>query len=87
MWYIMVVMKKKIAKIYEFPVVIEKDVDGSYFVVAPSIQGCYTSGKTIHEAMDNIKDVLTLCVKDLKADKETIPHRRPVSLTSIEVFA
>lgn len=78
---------KKMTKIYEFPVVVEKDIDGSYFVMAPSLQGCYTSGKTLQEALLNIKDAISLYVKDLKADKKAIPNRKPISLTSIEVFA
>lgn len=78
---------RKIQKIYEIPVVIEKDADGSFFAVAPSLQGCYTSGKTFAEALENIKEVMTIIVEDMRSAHQTIPKRKPVSLMSVEVFA
>ena len=80
-------MKSRASKIREFPVVVEKDIDGSFFALAPSLQGCYTSGKTLEEVMDNIKDAIRLHVADRTAGKENVPKRRPVSFTSIEVLA
>ena len=80
-------MKRKILKIREFPVVVEKDIDGSFFVLAPSLQGCYTSGKTLAEALNNIKDAIKLHVADRVATKETVSKRKLVSFTSVEVLA
>ena len=78
-------MKKRFAKIYQFPVVVEKDEDGSYFVYAPSLQGCYTQGKSLTEALINIKEVIELHLEDRIAERESIPERQPVSLSSVEV--
>lgn len=78
---------KKVTKVYEFPVVIEKDGKSSFFAVAPTLQGCYTSGKTFNEAVENIKDAISLYVADLKEKKEVVPKRRTVSFMSVEVFA
>lgn len=78
---------KKTQKIYEIPVVVEKDIDGSFFAVAPSIQGCYASGKTFAEALENIKSVLTLVIEDMKSAHQAISKRKPVSFMSVEVFA
>ena len=79
-------MKSKTMKVREFPVVVEKDIDGSFFVFAPSLQGCYTSGQTLKEAFDNIKDAIQLHVVDRFATKDKVPKRKPVSFTSIEVL-
>lgn len=76
---------KKVLKIYEFPVVIEKDEKGYFFAYAPSLQGCYTQGKSIEEALRNIKEVIELHIEDRRAQKESVPQRRPVSFTSVEV--
>lgn len=84
-WYS--IHMKNVSKIYEFPVVIEKDSDGSFFAVVPSLQGCYTSGKTFVEALENIKNVITLVVEDMKSTHQAIPVRKPVSFMSVEVFA
>ena len=80
-------MKSRTLKVREFPVVVEKDIDGSFFALAPSLQGCYTSGKTLGEALDNIKDAIRLHVADRAVAKETVPKRKLVSFTSVEVLA
>ena len=54
-------MKKKI---YNFTVVIEKDEDGSYIAEVPSLRGCYTQGKTVEEAMKNIREVIEMCLEE-----------------------
>jgi len=78
-------MKKRIAKIYEFSVVIEKDEKRYFFAYVPSLQGCYAQGKSLSEALANIKEVIELHIGDRIAENEPIPKRRPVSLSSIEV--
>lgn len=77
--------KRKLVKIYEFPVIVEKDEAGFFFASVPSLQGCYTQGKTLIEALKNIKEVIELHLKDRLASKEPIPTIKPVSLSSIEV--
>ena len=76
---------KKILRIYEFSTMIEKDEAGYYFAYVPSLQGCYTQGKTLEEAFKNIKEVIELHLEDRKQTQEIIPRRKPVSITSIEV--
>lgn len=78
-------MRKKVTKIYEFPVVVEKDRRGYYFASAPSLQGCYTQAKTLEEALKNIKQVIELHLEDRIVSNEPIPSLKPVSLSSIEV--
>lgn len=78
---------KKVLKMYEFSVVIEKDEKGCFFAYVPSLQGCYTQGRSLEEALRNIKEVIELHVEDRRAHGEALPHRRPVSFSSIEVRA
>lgn len=78
---------KKVLKMYEFPVLIEKDGESSFFAVAPTLRGCYTSGKTFNEAVKNINDAVTLYVQDLKSEKKVVPKRKTVSFMSVEVTA
>lgn len=77
--------KRKLLKIYEFPVIVEKDEEGYFFALAPSLQGCYAQGKSLEEALLNIKDVIKLHVKDRLDSNETIPSTKPVSLSSVEI--
>lgn len=78
-------MKKKITKIYEFPVVVEKDGKKYYYAYAPSLQGCYAQGSSLVEALRNIKEAVELHLEDRMSAGESIPRRQPVSLSSIEV--
>jgi len=52
-----------------FPVVLEKDESGGYVVINPSLEGCYSQGETVEEALQNIKEATELCLEDLKAHK------------------
>ncbi|MDY6896893.1 MAG: type II toxin-antitoxin system HicB family antitoxin [Cyanobacteriota bacterium] len=46
----------------EFYVVIERDEDGLYVGEVPQLKACYSQGETIDELMDNIKEVIELCL-------------------------
>ena len=39
--------------------VIEQDQTGYYFVEVPALPGCFSQGKTIAEAKENIKEAIT----------------------------
>ena len=45
---------------FKFPFFVEKDEDGFYVVECPLFKGCYSQGKTIDEALKNIKEVIEL---------------------------
>ncbi len=47
-------------KTYEFTVVVERDEDGRYVTVCPSLQGRYTEGETEAEALELIRDAISL---------------------------
>ncbi|MDO8554940.1 MAG: type II toxin-antitoxin system HicB family antitoxin [Candidatus Micrarchaeota archaeon] len=53
-------------KKYNFTVLIEKDEDGMYVAEVPDLKGCYTQGETFQEVMENIKEVIELCLEDQK---------------------
>jgi len=46
------------------PIIVEKDEDGYYVVECPLFQSCYSQGKTMDEAVKNIKDVIALCLEE-----------------------
>ena len=55
----------------EFYVVIEKDEDGFYVGEVPQLKACYTQGRTLDELMENIKEVIELCLEDQDASTVT----------------
>jgi predicted RNase H-like HicB family nuclease len=48
-----------------YKVVISEGEDGWYVVECPSIPGCVSQGKTVEEALENIKDAIQGCLEVL----------------------
>ncbi len=46
------------------PIIIELDKDGYYIVSCPLFKGCHTYGETIDEALENIKEVIQMCLEE-----------------------
>ena len=44
----------------QFPLFVEKDEDNFYVVECPLFEGCYSQGKTLDEALKNIREVIQL---------------------------
>jgi len=50
----------------KFQVVIEEDLEGGGYVVhCPALQGCWSQGGTIEEALENIKEAIAGYLKTL----------------------
>jgi len=50
------------------PILVEIDEDGRYIVSCPLFKGCHSWGETIDEAMENIKEVIEMCLEETKID-------------------
>ncbi len=46
------------------PIIIEIDEDEFYIVSCPLFKGCHSYGKTIDEALENIKEVIDMCLEE-----------------------
>ena len=51
------------------PIIVEVDEDGYYIVSCPSFKGCHSYGKTIDEALENIKEVIEMCLEETKVEE------------------
>lgn len=49
-------------------ITIDRDEDGVWISECPSIPGCVSQGKTKEEAVENIKDAISLCL-EVRAEK------------------
>jgi len=47
----------------KFNVTIDRDEDGVWIVECPAIPGCVSQGKTKDEALENIKEAISLCLE------------------------
>jgi len=55
-----------------YRVIVEKGEDFGYVAHCPAIPGCHSQGKTMEEALENIKDAIRGCIEAL--DKDLIPR-------------
>jgi predicted RNase H-like HicB family nuclease len=70
----------------QIPLVVERGEDNHYVVECPLFEGCYTQGKTIDEALKNIREVLDLLLEEEKnQDILNSFHPAEISLHTITV--
>ena len=58
-------MMKKI----HLPIIVEIDEDGYYIVSCPQFRGCHSYGGTIDEALENIREVIEMCLEETKLEE------------------
>jgi len=64
----------------QLPLFVEKDEDDFYVVECPLFEGCYSQGKTLDEALKNIRDVIFLILEE-KESKNILKFYRPKELS------
>ena len=72
-------------KIYNFPVIIEKDEAGYYVGTVPALKSCYTQAKTLPELYQRLEEVIDLCL-EVEEDifKINIPQNQFVGIHNLE---
>jgi predicted RNase H-like HicB family nuclease len=70
----------------QVPVFIEKDEDGFYVVECPLFEGCYSQGRTVDEALRNIREVIQMIAGE-KGNRDILEtyHPEELSLHTITV--
>ena len=53
-------------KVLHLPILVEQDEDNIYIVSCPVFKGCHSYGKTVEEALTNIKEVIYICIEEEK---------------------
>jgi len=51
------------------PIIIEMDEDEYYIVSCPLFRGCHSYGETIDEALNNIREVIEMCLEETKVEE------------------
>ena len=69
-------------QLMDFNVFMEQDEDGIYVVTVPEIDGCYTQGKTLQEALERIKEAIEVC---LEADNEEVNPMTFIGMQKVRI--
>jgi len=64
----------------QLPLFVEKDEDDFYVVECPLLEGCYSQGKTLDEALKNIREVVSLILEE-KESLRILKSYRPKELS------
>ncbi len=72
---------------YRFQVIIEQDEDGIYVADVPALASCHTQGRTFEEALENIREVITMCVEEMRQEGKAIDTQYPevVGIKTLEI--
>jgi predicted RNase H-like HicB family nuclease len=66
------------------PILIEQDEDNCFIVSCPVFKGCHSFGKTVDEALENIKEVIEMCMEEEKGNSNT-PTNRFIGFREMQV--
>jgi len=61
----------------KFTVILEPEEDGGYSVICPAIPGCASQGDTLEEALNNIREAISLCLEVRGEDDVPLPLETP----------
>jgi predicted RNase H-like HicB family nuclease len=75
-------MKKPANKTIHLPILLETDEDNYFIVSCPVFKGCHSYGKTIDEAMKNIREVIEMCLEETE---QTQPLNNFLGYREIEI--
>ena len=64
----------------QLPLFVEKDEDGFYVVECPLFEGCYSQGRTLDEALHNIREVIGLIIEERK-NQQLLKNYQPKELS------
>lgn len=70
---------------YRFNIVVERDEDGVYIASCPALQGCYSQGDTYEEAVENLKDAMSLHIEARREVGEPIPIEAVIDEVEVNV--
>jgi predicted RNase H-like HicB family nuclease len=56
-----------------YTVILQRENDGGYVAVVPSLPGCVSQGDTRDEALKNIEEAAELYIEDVQATGDSLP--------------
>lgn len=68
-----------------YTVIFQKESEGGYTAIAPSLPGCVTYGKNLEEAKKMAREAIELYLESLKEHNEEIPTQEEVFYGQIKV--
>lgn len=58
---------------YTYPAIFTLEEDGTYSIIFPDLEGCYTCGDNLEDGIEMAEDALALILYDYETDRRVIP--------------
>ena len=68
-----------------YTVIFQKEPEGGYTAIVPSLVGCVTYGKDLDEAKKMVREAIELYLESLKEHNEDIPSQEEVFYGQVSV--
>lgn len=68
-----------------YTVIFQKEPEGGYTAIVPTLAGCVTYGKDLEEAKKMVKEAIELYLESLKEHDENIPTQEEVFYGQVSV--
>ncbi len=68
-----------------YRVLLNKEPEGGFTVIVPTLPGCITYGETMDEAIVNVKEAIELYIESLVAHGEPVPTEENTFEYSVSV--
>lgn len=70
-----------------YTVILERELDGGYVVSVPALPGCVSQGDTRGEAVENIRQAITLYVEDCVDAGDPVPTEAGKEFVEVDAAA
>jgi len=67
-----------------FAVIVEKG-DQNYSAYSPDLPGCVTTGNTVEETLENMKEAISFHLQGLQEDAQSIPASTSVAVQLLTI--
>lgn len=72
-------------KRFRYTVIIEKGEEGIYVASCPALPGCHTQGDTYEEALENLRDAISVNIAARRELGEPVPFESAIEEVEIHV--
>ena len=72
-------------KNYKYTIFIQPDKPNGYYVTVPALPGCFSSGKTVEEAIKNSKEAISLHLEVLEEQHQPIAEDTDALIYGVEL--
>lgn len=60
--------------VYRYTIILDRQPDGGFHAYCPALKGCHSQGDTLDEAVENMREAVSLYIESAAAHGDPIPQ-------------